>query len=73
MNTLNICLIVLAFLLIVFKRVRENFQFYCSSPSTRNMSYDLRGDPVVIKRRMFPFQNSSVDPNEPPRCLAELR
>ena len=29
--------------------------------STRNMSYDLRGDPCIIKRVQFPFNNSDIN------------
>lgn len=29
--------------------------------STRNMSYDIRGDPCVIKRVEFPFNNSDIN------------
>lgn len=31
-----------------------------SSPSTRNMSYDLRGDPYPIPREDFPFLMSTI-------------
>jgi len=33
-----------------------------SSGTTRNMSYDLRGDPFPIPRAYFPFNNSSLSP-----------
>jgi hypothetical protein len=36
--------------------------------NTTNMSYDLRGDPVVIPKTQFPWNNSSLAPiyNSPP-------
>ena len=30
--------------------------------NTTNMSYDLRGDPLVIPRTIFPWNNSSIYP-----------
>jgi hypothetical protein len=30
--------------------------------NTNNMSYDLRGDPMVIPRTQFPWNNSSLVP-----------
>ena len=30
--------------------------------NTKNMSYDLRGDPLVIPKTQFPWNNSSLSP-----------
>lgn len=40
-----------------------NFPFW-NTPlgTTKNMSYDLRGDPLVIPRQTFPWNNSSIYP-----------
>ena len=40
-----------------------NFPFYNTRlGNTTNMSYDLRGDPGVIPRTQFPWNNSSIFP-----------
>ncbi len=47
----------------------EGFRlFYESSPSTRNMSYDLRGEPFIPKKD-FGFMSSSIDPHYRRKCL----
>ena len=47
----------------------EGFRlFYESSPSTRNMSYDLRGDPFIPKKD-FGFMSSSIEPQYRSKCL----
>ena len=45
--------------------------FYESSPSTRNMSYDLRCEPKIPKTNYL-FRNSSIQPYYRQKCL-ELR
>ena len=51
--------------LVLFLRKKENFPYPIMSPSTRNMSYDLRGDPDIptYKRHpiiWLPFRLSSL-------------
>ena len=47
----------------------EGFRlFYESSPSTRNMSYDLRGEPFIPKKD-FGFMRSSIEPQYRSKCL----
>ena len=47
----------------------ENFRlFYESSPSTRNMSYDLRCEPVIPKQN-YGLMNSSIQPHYRKKCL----
>jgi hypothetical protein len=41
----------------------SNFPFNNTNlGTTKNMSYDLRGDPLVIPRTQFPWNNSSIYP-----------
>jgi hypothetical protein len=47
----------------------EGFRlFYESSPSTRNMSYDLRCEPVIPKTN-FGIRDSSIEPLYRRKCL----
>lgn len=50
--------------------IKENFKllFYESSPSTRNMSYDLRCEPKIPKKDTH-FFSSSIQPYYRERCL----
>ena len=70
---LVLIIIVMIVYLIKNKKVNnENFRlFYESSPSTRNMSYDLRCEPKIPKMNYF-FRNSSIQPYYREKCL-ELR
>jgi hypothetical protein len=48
---------------------KEGFRlFYESSPSTRNMSYDLRCEPVIPKCDVG-IMNSSIEPHYRRKCL----
>ena len=47
----------------------EGFRlFYESSPSTRNMSYDLRCEPIIPKRN-YGIMDSSIEPLYREKCL----
>jgi len=47
----------------------EGFRlFYESSPSTRNMSYDLRCEPIIPKKD-FGIMGSSINPHYRRKCL----
>ena len=48
---------------------KEGFRlFYESSPSTRNMSYDLRCEPMIPKSNLG-IMNSSIEPHYRRNCL----
>ena len=48
---------------------KEGFRlFYESSPSTRNMSYDLRCEPIIPKCDLG-IMNSSIEPHYRKKCL----
>jgi hypothetical protein len=48
---------------------KEGFRlFYESSPSTRNMSYDLRCEPIIPKNQ-YGIRNSSIEPHYRTKCL----
>ncbi len=42
--------------------------FYESSPSTRNMSYDLRCEPIIPKQN-YVIMDSSIEPLSRDKCL----
>ena len=42
--------------------------FYESSPSTRNMSYDLRCEPIIPKQNYL-LRGSSIEPHYRRKCL----
>ena len=42
--------------------------FYKSSPSTRNMSYDLRCEPIIPKQN-YGIMDSSIEPLYREKCL----
>ena len=68
-----IILVLLLIYLVVEKnkniRSNENFRlFYESSPSTRNMSYDLRCEPIIPKQT-FGIMDSSIQPHYRMKCL----
>jgi|DEB0MinimDraft_6_1074348.scaffolds.fasta_scaffold466552_1 hypothetical protein len=66
---LLLIIVILVLLLIRFKSV-ENFHYLYYNfgyPSriyepTRNMSYNLRGDPVIIPKVYYPFMGSNIGP-----------
>ena len=63
--------IVLLFVLLTLHLInkKEHFRlFYYSSPSTRNMSYDLRCEPRIPKRNT-PFMGSSIMLPPQIKCL----
>ncbi len=72
----NIFLIIIIFIILLYKFInqkmnknKESFRlFYESSPSTRNMSYDLRCEPKIPKLN-FLFRNSSIQPYYRLKCL----
>ena len=67
-----IIIVIIVYLVKNKKKDDENFRlFYESSPSTRNMSYDLRCEPKILKQKFF-FRNSSIQPYYREKCL-ELR
>ena len=61
-------LVVLYFLILNFLQIKESFPFYEMSPSTRNMSLDLRCTPAIPKVD-FPFMGSSIEPQRQYKCL----
>lgn len=73
-------LVFLSFILIImlinhFNKCSDNYistegfrLFYESSPSTRNMSYDLRCEPIIPKTN-FGIRNSSIEPHYRRKCL----
>ena len=77
-NTSLLIIFLLTVLIILFindneknkKNNKENFKllFYESSPSTRNMSYDLRCEPPIRKKN-YPFYGSTITPLVRPKCL----
>ena len=50
------------------KYVNDRFNYPSFSPSTRNMTYDLRCEPQIPKTS-FNFMNSSISPHTSPRCI----
>ena len=68
-NILIILIIFIILLHILFNKKKEPFRlFYESSPSTRNMSYDLRCEPIIPKNNVL-FPNSSIEPHYRRKCL----
>ncbi len=63
-----VLLLVIYFLILCFLQIRENFPIPMMSPSTRNMSLDLRCEPVIPKR-YYPFRSSSIEPIRQYKCL----
>ena len=71
MNYLLLLIIIVLIVYLVKNRKNENESFmlcYESSPSTRNMSYDLRCEPKIPKIYL-PFRNSSIQPYYREKCL----
>ena len=70
----NLILVIIIFIFIFLliekgKKKQENFRlFYESSPSTRNMSYDLRCEPIIPKQH-FGIMDSSIQPHYRRKCL----
>ena len=70
-NNISIILIIFIILLYILfnKKSKESFRlFYEYSPSTRNMSYDLRCEPIIPKNNCL-FPNSSIEPHYRRKCL----
>jgi len=63
-----VILIVLYFLILNFLQIKESFPFLMMSPSTRNMSYDIRCEPTIPKVN-YPFMASSIEPKRQYKCL----
>lgn len=57
-----ILIAILLFILYRFSIEGYGQIWWNSSGTTRNMSYDLRGDPFPIPQSYFPFNNSSLAP-----------
>ena len=70
---LGLAILILVLLIIFLNNNRENFRmFWNVSPSTRNMSYDLRCEPKIPKRN-YPFYGSSIESLHRPKCLTNIR
>ena len=70
---LNLILIGIIFLTIMNFSLETYNNFLpptLSSPSTRNMSYDLRCEPEIPKSNDFPFYNTSIDHYRRTKCLS---
>ena len=74
-NKLIIIILVLVILILIVKYKNKNTNnkegfrlFYESSPSTRNMSYDLRCEPIIPKNH-YVIRNSSIEPYYRTKCL----
>ena len=63
-----VLLLVIYFLILNFLQIKESFQFMQMSPSTRNMSIDLRCEPTISKV-YYPFMGSSIEPKRQYKCL----
>jgi len=68
-------LIILVLILLIFylNQTKEKFEqiWWNASPSTRNMSYDLRCEPKIPKRDFY-FRGSSIQPLIRPKCLNSI-
>ena len=64
--------IILVLILLIFylNKKKEKFEqiWWNASPSTRNMSYDLRCEPKIPKKDFY-FRGSSIQPFIRPKCL----
>ena len=71
MNISLILVLLLVCFVIILKclNLKETFMFYESSPSTRNMSYDLRCEPRIQKTHPY-WGASSIELPPQYRCLA---
>ena len=67
-----IFIVIIILLLLFYLNNKEQFSlsplFYMSSPSTRNMSYDLRCEPKIPKKNFY-FRGSSIMPKTQYKCL----
>ena len=67
-----IALIIAVLLLLIhyLNQKKEKFEqiWWNTSPSTRNMSYDLRCGPKIPKKDFY-FRGSSIQPFIRPKCL----
>lgn len=72
MSLLNKIIYIILLVILALNYVVETYlpfpRFGMSSPSTRNMSYDIRCEPKIPKRR-FLFGNSSIDYYYRPNCI----
>ena len=73
MNYIIIALFIVILIIINFYSITEKFSnfipffmdhtnlpWWNSKRSTRNMSYDLRGDPLIIPKQQFIWNNSNL-------------
>ena len=68
-NILILLILIIILLYKILNKKKESFRlFYESSPSTRNMSYDLRCEPIIPKNN-FLFPKSSIEPHYRTKCL----
>lgn len=63
---------IILILLIILLLNKENFPYPISSPSTRNMSYDLRCEPRIPRMNMGPWRESSINYYHRPKCLKDI-
>lgn len=65
--------IIFLFIILVFWLLNKKEHFILSypimSPSTRNMSYDLRCEPRIPRYDTGPFMGSSIGYYNRPKCL----
>lgn len=54
--------IIIAIIFFIYINETEFFFLPIATRSTRNMSYDLRGDPFRINKRNYIWNNSSYNP-----------
>lgn len=69
MNKLIIIILIFALIAINYNYINEKFDNYYffnylpwwnTTRNTRNMSYDLRGDPLIIQPQQFVWNNSNL-------------
>ena len=60
MNFLRFLLLLLLIFIIVYLLFFDDIDNFF--PTTRNMSYDIRGDPYIPKRYIGPWNMSSIYP-----------
>ena len=71
MNNMNNLLLInfLLIILLIFLCIKKEF-YPIMSPSTRNMSYDLRCEPIINKQNYY-FFGSSILPKKQYKCLTD--
>lgn len=68
-NILILLILIIILLYNILNKKKESFRlFYESSPSTRNMSYDLRCEPIIPQHNYL-FPKSSIEPHYRRKCL----